>query len=402
MTDRRDSAQNAGDRHEPGPPTAEMLRQLVGFDTTSRNSNLDLIDFVRDYLRDHGIDSRLARDDSGRKANLFATIGPSRENGGLMLSGHTDVVPVDDQDWHSDPFSLTERDGKLYGRGACDMKGFIATALALVPAFLERPLERPIHLAFTFDEEVGCIGARQLAGQLRDMRQRPMFCVIGEPTGMRVVDGHKGRFAMRCHVHGAEGHSAYPQRACNAVEVAADMIGYLRQIARRLRDSGPFDAAFDPPHTTLQTGTVHGGTALNIVPRHCSFEFEIRNLPAHDPLALVGELRTFATEQLLPEMRQAAADAGIDFEQLSHVPGLLPDRDHDFVKTVLAASGGNATHKVSFGTEAGLYQDAGIAAVVCGPGDIAQAHRPDEFVALDQLARCETFLRRMVKEICGA
>jgi acetylornithine deacetylase len=401
VTDRREGAQNKNDRPKPQPATTDMLRQLVGFDTTSRNSNLDLIGFVRDYLRDHGIDSQLLRDDSGRKANLYATIGPNLENGGLMLSGHTDVVPVDDQDWHSDPFSLTEHDGNLYGRGACDMKGFIATALALVPTFRESALNRPIHLAFTFDEEVGCIGARQLADQLRGIQQRPAFCVIGEPTSMRVVDGHKGRFAMRCHVHGVEGHSAFPQRACNAVEVAADMIAYLRQMARRLRDNGPFDAAFDPPHTTVQTGTVRGGTALNIVPRHCSFEFEIRNLPAQNPLALVGELRTFATEQLLPEMRLTASGASIDFEQLSHVPGLLPDRDHDFVRTVLAASGGNATHKVSFGTEAGLYQDAGIATVVCGPGDIAQAHRPDEFVALDQLARCETFLLRMAKEICS-
>jgi acetylornithine deacetylase len=402
VTDRRENAQNRGQPHEPQPATIEMLRRLVGFDTTSRNSNLELIEFVRDYLRDRGIDSRLSSDDSGRKANLYATIGTARENSGLMLSGHTDVVPVDDQDWRSDPFSLTGRDGNLYGRGACDMKGFIATVLALVPTLQESALEHPIHLAFTFDEEVGCIGARQLAEQLRGLKQRPACCVIGEPTNMRVVDGHKGRFAMRCHVHGVEGHSAYPQRACNAVEVAADMIAHLRQMARRLRDNGPFEPAFDPPHTTVHTGTVHGGTVLNIVPRHCSFEFEIRNLPAQDPLALVSELQSFANGELLPEMRQVAATAGIDFEQLSHVPGLLPDGDHDFIKAVLAASGGNGTHKVSFGTEAGLYQAAGIATVVCGPGDITQAHRPDEFVSLDQLARCETFLLRMAKEICGA
>lgn len=402
MTDRRETNRNSQTPHTPDPASIEMLRQLIAFDTTSRNSNLALIDFVRDYLRDHGIESRLIPDDTGRKANVYATIGTDQAGGGLMLSGHTDVVPVDDQDWHSDPFAMTEHDGRLYGRGACDMKGFIAVALALVPALKEAPLSRPIHLAFTFDEEVGCIGARQLAGQLRGMKARPAYCVIGEPTGMRVVDGHKGRCAVRCHVHGAEGHSAFPQQACNAVEVAADMIAYLRKLARRLRTDGPFDPAFDPPHTTVQTGTVHGGVALNIVPRDCSFEFEVRNLPGHDPLALIDELKTFAAEQLLPDMHRVSPQAAIAFETMSHVPGLMADRDHDFVKSALAASGGNATHKVSFGTEAGLYQGAGIPTVVCGPGEIAQAHRPDEFVAIEQLARCHAFLERMAKTICGA
>ena len=395
-----DPARESG-HNRPQPATIDILRRLIGFDTTSRNSNLELIDFIRDYLRDHGIDSHLYRDGTGRKANLYSTFGANQNGSGLMLSGHTDVVPVDDQDWHSDPFALSERGDNLYGRGACDMKGFVATALALVPRFLETSHNRPMHFGFTFDEEVGCIGAGQLAEQIRGMTTKPAYCVIGEPTSMRVIDGHKGRFAMRCHVHGIEGHSAYPQRACNAVEAAADMIAYVRQMARRLRDEGPHDPAFDPPYSTLQTGTVHGGTALNIVPRHCSFEFEIRNLPSQDPLALASELRDFAAHQILPEMHRASPEAGIDFEELSHVPGLTPDHDHEFVKSVLAASGGNATHKVSFGTEAGLYQRSGIPTVVCGPGDIAQAHRPDEFVALDQLARCETFLLRMAKAICA-
>lgn len=386
----------------PRPATVDILRRLIAFDTTSRNSNLELIEFIRDSLRDHGVESRLMLDGGGRKANLYATLGANQKLGGLMLSGHTDTVPVDDQNWHSDPFGLAERDAKLFGRGACDMKGFIAVALSLVPLFQEASRQRPLHLGFTFDEEVGCIGAGQLADQLRGMAIRPAYCIIGEPTSMRVVDGHKGRFAMRCHVHGVEGHSAYPDQACNAVETAAEMIAYLRQMGRRLRRDGPLDAAFDPPHSTLQTGTIHGGTALNIVPRQCSFEFEIRNLPNQDPLALVGEFKAYVAEQVLPEMRRSAAGAGIEFEQLSHVPGLMADLDHDFVKSVLAASGGNATHKVSFGTEAGLYQRSGIPTVVCGPGDIAQAHRPDEFVPLDQLARCETFLLRMAKTICGA
>lgn len=387
--------------NRPTAETVNILRQLVGFDTTSRNSNLELIDFVRGYLRDHGIDSQLYHDDSGRKANLYATFGANQSGSGLMLSGHTDVVPVDEQDWRSDPFALTERDGSLYGRGACDMKGFIAVALALVPRFLETSRIRPVHFGFTFDEEVGCIGGGKLAEQIRGMPVKPACCIVGEPTSMRVVDGHKGRVSMRCHVHGIEGHSAYPDRACNAVEAAADMIAYLRQMARRLREDEPHDAAFDPPYTTVQTGTVHGGTASNIVPNHCNFEFDIRNLPGQDPLVLISELRDFTRREVLPDMHRISSEAGIDFEELSNVPGLVPDRDHDFVKSVLAASGGNATHKVSFGTEAGLYQRSGVPTVVCGPGDITKAHRPDEFVPLEQLARCETFLMRMAKAICA-
>lgn len=399
MTDRRESTRK--DQPAQSPTAVDMLRRLIAFDTTSRNSNLALIEFVRDYLRDHGIDSRLSPDATGRKANIFATIG-STSIGGLMLSGHTDVVPVDDQDWRSDPFVLTERDGRLYGRGAADMKSFIATVLAMVPAMTGMTLKRPIHLAFTFDEEVGCIGARQLSEQIRGMEIRPACCVIGEPTNMRVVDGHKGRLAMRCHVHGTEGHSAFPQQACNAVEVAADMIAHLRQMARRLRTEGPLNSSFDPPYTTVHTGNVHGGTALNIVPRDCSFEFEVRNLPGHDPLPLIDELKTFANDQLLPDMRQVSPQAAIKFEQMSYVLGLIPDRDHEFVKSALAASGGNAPHKVSFGTEAGLYQGVGIPTVVCGPGDITDAHKPDEFVALDQIPRCQAFLQRMIKDVCSA
>lgn len=400
MTDRRTGAPRSSDTAAQ-TAIADMLRRLVAFDTTSRNSNLALIDFVRDHLRDLGIDSHLIADDTGRKANVYATIGRS-EGGGLMLSGHTDVVPVDDQDWHSDPFALTERDGRLHGRGACDMKGFIAVVLASLPALAETVRGRPLHLAFTFDEEVGCIGATRLAQQLRGLPTRPAFCLIGEPTGMRIVDGHKGRLAMRCHVHGAEGHSAYPGAACNAVEIAADMIARLRRMARRLRDEGPFDPAYEPPHTTVQTGTVHGGVALNIVPRDCTFDFEVRNLPTQDPLVLIAELKSFALGELLPEMRRAAPQAAIAFEQMSHVPGLIPDLDHDLARAALSASDGNATQKVSFGTEAGLYQAAGLRTIVCGPGDIAQAHKPDEFVSIEQLARCRAFLARVVGDICGA
>jgi acetylornithine deacetylase len=377
-----------------------LLRNLVGFDTTSRNSNLALIEFLRDRLADHGVDSTLFRDSSGAKANLYATLGP-QGIGGLMLSGHTDVVPVDGQDWSSDPFALREDGGLLYGRGACDMKGFIAVALAALPVLKRQELRRPVHFAFTFDEEVGCIGARQLAAQLRDMPVRPAFCLIGEPTGMHVVNGHKGRLAMRCHVHGKEGHSALPEQACNAVESAAEIIGRLRMLARRLREEGPHEPGFDPPYSTVHTGLVQGGTALNIVPSHCRFDFEIRNLPSQDPLGLFEEVKRYALDHVLADMRRTAPSAEILFEELSRAPGLLPNDDDALLRLALAASGDNIARKVSFGTEAGLYQGADIPTIVCGPGHIVQAHKPDEFVARDQIARCEAFVLHMIDGICA-
>lgn len=379
--------------------SVDLLRRLIGFDTTSRNSNLALIEFLRDCLSDHGVDSQLFRDGNGTKANLYATLGP-QDVGGLMLSGHTDVVPVDGQDWSSDPFTLRQADGLLYGRGACDMKGFIAVAMALLPALRRQELRRPVHFAFTFDEEIGCLGAKDLAVQLREMPVLPAFCLIGEPTGMHVVNGHKGRLAMRCHVHGREGHSALPEQACNAIESAAEIIARLRALARRLRDQGPHEVGFDPPYSTVHTGTVEGGTALNIVPRHCSFDFEIRNIPSQDPLGLFEEVKRFALEDVLADMRRTAPDAAIVFEELSRAPGLLPNDNDALLKLALAATGDNIPRKVSFGTEAGLYQGANIPTIVCGPGHIAQAHKPDEFVALDQIARCEAFLLHMVAGVC--
>lgn len=376
-----------------------LLRRLISFDTTSRNSNLALIEYLRDSLADYGVDSTLYRDADGGKANLYATFGPA-DVGGLMLSGHTDVVPVDGQDWSSDPFALREESGLLYGRGACDMKGFIAVAMALLPLLKRHDLRRPVHFAFTFDEEVGCLGARQLAAQLREMPVRPAFCLIGEPTGMHVVNGHKGRLAMRCHVHGKEGHSAMPEQACNAVESAAEIISRLRALARRLREEGPYETGFEPPYTTVHTGLVQGGTALNIVPRDCSFDFEIRNIPSQDPLGLFEELRRQAIDQLLPEMRRTAPQADIRFEELSRAPGLLPNDDDALLRLALAASGDNIAQKVSFGTEAGLYQGADIPTIVCGPGHIVHAHKPDEYVSLEQIARCEAFVTRLISGIC--
>jgi acetylornithine deacetylase len=385
----------------PTPESLEMIRRLIAFDTTSRNSNLDLIDFVRDFLAGLGIDSRLTYDDQRRKANLYATLGPS-DRGGVLLSGHTDVVPVDGQEWHSDPFSATQRDGRLYGRGTCDMKGFVAICLAMAPEFLRRGLETPIHYAFTYDEEVGMHGARRLIAQLKEMPIQPALCVVGEPTEMEVVTAHKGKLSIRCRVHGYEAHSSIADRGANAVEAAAEVVAYLKGMARRFRDHGPFDRDYDPPYTTVHTGVIAGGTALNIVPSHCSFDFEIRHLPGDDPRRLVEEVKAYAETVLLPEMRAVSPDTGFEWEELASFAGLDTPEDAEVTRVVQALSGQNPTGKVSFGTEAGLFQECGIPTIVCGPGSIRQAHKPDEFIALEQVVQCEAFLRRLMDRVCQA
>lgn len=378
------------------PSTARtLIKELVAFDTVSRNSNLVLIEFIADYLSHHGIESDLIKDESGAKANLIATIGPA-DTGGLMLAGHTDVVPVDDQDWSSDPFSVKERDGRLYGRGTCDMKGFIATVLALVPELTAARISRPIHLGFTYDEEIGCFGGQALARHLKQRKVRPQWCVVGEPTGMAVVNGHKGKLSVDCHVHGADGHSAYIDKGVNAVEIGAEIVSRLRSMQKRLQKEGPHNAAFDPPYTTIHTGHMQGGIARNIIPRDCSFEFEIRNLPDQDPAILLDDVRTYIGDVLLPEMQAVRPDCRVNIETQSDIPALAPDEGGRLLSIALQLTGTNAPGCISFTTEAGLYQGVGVPTIVCGPGYIAQAHRPDEFVALDQLTRCEIFLRDII------
>jgi acetylornithine deacetylase len=378
--------------------SVDMIGRLVGFDTTSRDSNLALIDFVRDYLDGWGIASELVYDGARRKANLYATLGP-QDRGGIMLSGHTDVVPVDDQPWTSDPFAVIEKHDRLYGRGTCDMKSFIAVALALVPEFLARPLATPLHLALSYDEEVGCIGVRDLIATLADRPVRPRACIVGEPTEMRPVIAHKGRKSMRCHVHGLEAHSALTHEGVNAVEVAAEIVAYLRGMARRKREHGPFDADFTPPHTTIHASVIRGGTALNIVPRDCSFEFEFRNIPGDDPEALLAEVRRHAAIALEPEMRVVSRATGISFEEINTTVGLDSAPDDEIVRLAQSLSGANSLGKVSYGTEAGLFQAAEIPTVICGPGSMAQGHKPDEFVALDQVRQCEAFMRRLMAHL---
>jgi acetylornithine deacetylase len=372
----------------------DMIERLIAFDTTSRNSNLELMDFVGNYLEDLGVASELVHNDAGTKANLYATLGPA-DRPGIALSGHTDVVPVDGQDWDTDPFAVSASGERLYGRGTSDMKSFIGICLALAPEFLAREIATPLHFAFSYDEEIGCLGVRGLIDALARRPNKPSAVIIGEPTEMRVIRAHKGKLSYRCHVRGHEAHSSLSHIGVNAVEAAAEAVAYLKGMARRHRDEGPFDAELTPPYTTVHTGTIHGGTALNIVPRDCSFEFEFRHLPQDDPHALLDELRRHVSEQIEPEMRAAEPGTGFTYEPMSHIPGLSTDEDAEVVQLAKALTGRNTTGKVSFGTEAGLFQNGGMPAVVCGPGSIDQAHKPNEFIAKDQITQCEAFLRKL-------
>lgn len=384
----------------PSSRSLDMIRKLVAFDTTSRNSNLEIIGFIRDYLSSHGVESQLVFDETGKKANLYATLGPA-DKPGIALSGHTDVVPVDGQEWDSDPWTITERDGRLYGRGTCDMKSFLAIALAMVPEFLKRPLQHPIHLIFSYDEEVGCVGVRRLIALLEEFRIKPAAVIVGEPTDMKVIVAHKGKKSLRCRVRGFEAHSSLAPKGVNAIEYAAEMIAYLRRVAQRCAKEGPFDQDYDIPHSTVHTGVIQGGTALNIVPKDCYFDFELRYLPGVDPEALIAELKGFAERELLPAMRAVAPDTGISFEEISAFPGLDMPEEEDVVVLAKSLAGSNRVRKVAFGTEAGLFQQAGLPTVICGPGSIDQAHKPNEWVSLEQLALCEGFMHRLLERVAA-
>jgi acetylornithine deacetylase len=373
-----------------------LLRTLVGFDTTSRESNLQLIEFVHDYLASFGVASERIYNEDRSKANLFASIGPVQLPG-IVLSGHTDVVPVDGQPWTVPAFELTARDGKLFGRGTADMKGYIACVLALVPALVEAPLRMPVHIALSYDEEVGCLGVRSLLKVLEQRPVKPMLCIIGEPTELKPVLGHKGKLAMRCDVHGEACHSAYAPYGVNAIEHAAELIGELGRIGQQLR--GTQDARFDPPFSTVQTGVISGGKALNIVPADCRFDFEIRALPSQDPGEVADALKAYATQQVLPRMQAVSAQSAIHFTELSAYPGLVTDERSQAAELIAAFSGSREFGTVAFGTEGGLFDAVGIPTVVCGPGSMDQGHKPDEFVSIDQLAGCDAMLRRMLDSI---
>ncbi|MHA6159743.1 acetylornithine deacetylase [Pseudomonas sichuanensis] len=373
-----------------------LLARLVGFATVSRDSNLELIGFIRDYLAGLGVDSELFLNEEGTKANLFATIGPT-DRGGVVLSGHTDVVPVDGQAWTVEPFALTERDGRLYGRGTADMKGYIASVLAAVPAFLAQPLKLPVHLAFSYDEEVGCLGVRSMLEALQQRPHKPRLCLIGEPTELKPVLGHKGKLAMRCQVHGAACHSAYAPYGVNAIEYAARLIGKLGEIGDELARPEQHDQRFDPPFSTVQTGVIKGGRALNIVPEECEFDFEVRALPGFEAQAVADRLQTYAEAELLPRMRAVSAGSEIRLKPLSAYPGLATPADSEAARLVALLSGSDDFGTVAFGTEGGLFDQAGIPTVVCGPGSMDQGHKPDEFVSVEQLRGCDAMLIRLAE-----
>ncbi|EKT4448863.1 acetylornithine deacetylase [Pseudomonas putida] len=372
-----------------------LLARLVGFATVSRDSNLELIGFIRDYLAEQGVESELFHNPEGTKANLFATIGPLNA-GGVVLSGHTDVVPVDGQAWTVEPFVLSERGGRLYGRGTADMKGFIASVLAAVPAFLAQPLHLPVHLAFSYDEEVGCLGVRSMLAALEQRPHKPRLCLIGEPTELKPVLGHKGKLAMRCQVQGAACHSAYAPYGVNAIEFAAKLIGKLGDIGEALALPAHHDARFDPPFSTVQTGVIKGGRALNIVPAECEFDFEVRALPGFEAQAVADQLQTYAEAELLPRMRKVNAASDIRLQPLSAYPGLATSADSEAARLVALLSGSEDFGTVAFGTEGGLFDQAGIPTVVCGPGSMDQGHKPDEFVSVEQLRGCDAMLLRLV------
>ena len=376
----------------------EILGDLISFPTVSAESNLNLIEHCAERLSSIGADVTLTNDDTGLKANLFATIGP-RVDGGIVLSGHTDVVPVEGQPWTCDPFRAEERDGLILGRGSCDMKGFLATALALAPRFAAANLSRPLHLAFTYDEETGCFGAPRLIKGIADSGLKPRICIVGEPTEMRIIEGHKGTYEYTTEFTGLEGHASNPDAGINAVEFASRFISKLLETAEVMRHRAPADSRFDPPHTTLQCGVIHGGIARNVIPRHCALEWEMRPVNRADADLAKEILRDYVDRELLPRMHAVDLKAGIVTHTIGEIEGLEPMLDSEAVALVSELTGANAAEVVAFGTEAGLFQAAGIHTVVCGPGSIAQAHKPDEFVSLEQLQQCATMIERLLPKL---
>jgi acetylornithine deacetylase len=373
----------------------EIFEQLMLFDTVSSRPNIDLMHYVQGLLADAGIGSTLVPDGSGSKANLYATTGPA-DAGGVMLSGHTDVVPVEGQVWTVPPFALTERDGRFYGRGAADMKGFAACAIAAMIKAAARPLKVPLHLALSYDEEIGCMGVRSLIDMLAAAPVRPRFCIVGEPTLMQVATGHKGKIALRATCTGREGHSALAPMALNALHLAADFVNVVRALQTRVATTGQRDGDYDVPYTTLHVGKLNGGVQVNIVPNTAVVDFEIRSLAGEDTDALIAELKAGA-ETIVAPLRAEFPEAAIKVERLWDYPGLGTASDAGVVNFVKSLTGANSTMKVAFGTEGGLFDARlGIPTVICGPGSMAQGHKPDEYVSVEQIARCEAMLDALI------
>lgn len=377
----------------------DQLAELVAFDTTSRASNLDFIAHVEAYLESLGARCERTFSDDGSKANLHAVLGPEVD-GGVVLSGHSDVVPVDGQAWTSDPFTLTERDGRLYGRGACDMKGFIACALAAAPAFAGANLKRPVHFAFSYDEEVGCLGAPRMIREMSGKHPRPSAVIVGEPTMMQVVTGHKGLYSVRVEVHGKEAHSSLVESGACAATAAVTLMNQLVEEAEALKAAAPADSPFDPPYGTLTIGRFEGGSAVNILARHAWFEALMRPAPWDDGPGLGRRLQDRASA-LEAELRRRAPEARVEVTVMSNVPPLKPETDGEAETLARQLTGDNSPRVVAYGTEGGQFQEAGFSVVVCGPGSIEQAHQPDEFVAIDQLDQCDAFLDKLRARLCA-
>ena len=378
----------------------EMLRRLVAFDTTSRNSNLALIEYVQGYLRGHGIDSTLVPNEDGTKANMFATVGPKVKDG-VVLSGHTDVVPVDGQPWVTDPWTLTLKDGKYYGRGTCDMKAFYAIALAMVPEFKKAPLKRPIHFALSYDEEIGCFGAHSLAAAMATEVPRPRAIIIGEPTMMTVVHAHKGSQSYVTNFTGFEAHSSMTHLGVSAIHFAGEFVHYLNTVQEELEAAAPRNSEFMPAAATFNVGTIIGGTAGNILARECEVLWGYRELPTR-PIEELGErAKKWLKEELLPKMKAKHPAAGIETELRASTPAFSPEGNDEAKALAGSWSGSNTVGSVVYATEAGIFRKAmGVPTVLCGPGDIAQAHQPNEFLLASQVEACEGFMRRMVEWAC--
>lgn len=379
----------------------ELLTKLIAFDTTSRNSNRALIDFIQDYLQGYGISSHLTISSCGHKANLLATLPAlgGVTQGGLVLSGHTDVVPVDNQNWSYPPFTATIANGRVYGRGSCDMKGFIAVVLGLIPQVATQKLTRPLHLAFSYDEEVGCCGAVDLIDDIIAQGLQPEYCLVGEPSSMEVITAHKGINNYRIQVFGKACHSSLTNQGCNAIEYAAEIIVKLRALANQLRLTGANDPDYDVPYSTLSTNLINGGIATNIIPEFCEVYFELRNLPQIDHQQILQPLTDFIEQDLLPRMRGEFADARIEISQTAQVPGLTDQYNHDLAAIVRQIVASYTVKKVAYATEGGMFQNARIPTVICGPGSITEAHRPDEFVTLTQLELCHEVLIKLINEV---
>ena len=375
----------------------EMIETLVGFPTVSRDSNLELIHFVRDYLAECGVQSHIVPNEDATKANLYATIGPDAE-AGIVLSGHTDVVPIDGQPWDTDPFEVVEREGRLYGRGTADMKSFYAIALALVPDMLDCGMKRPIHLALSYDEEVGCLGAPAMIAEIAARVPRPAAVIVGEPTSMKVMTAHKGITMMETVVTGYEAHSSQTHRGVSAVMNAAQLVAKLDAMARAAADH-PSALPFEPPNTTIHVGMIEGGTAANIISRRCRFVWDVRHIPEDDPMVHVDHFNAWCESEVLPRMRSVAPEANIETRMLNQAPAFGPEENGEAERIARAITGDNAVHAAAYAAEAGQFQEAGFSTVICGPGSIDQAHQPNEFIDLEQIDQCERFLRRLMDDL---